>query len=63
MPAVQDCFDSTDWSVFRKADNKVRSQMLVVVEVVSHYVQKCMEDVIAKKNYHSWRKSGNMDDC
>lgn len=62
MPAVQDCFDSTDWSVFRKADKKVRSQMLVVVEIVSRYIQKCMEDVTTKKNYQSWRKSGNMDD-
>lgn len=41
MTALQGCFDCTAWSVFRETATKD--------EVVSGYIQKCMEDVCVIK--------------
>lgn len=46
MAALRGCFDCTDWSVFREAATKDHiTDVTDYAEVVSGYVQKCMEDV------------------
>lgn len=50
VSALQDCFERTDWDMFKEAATK--NQYINIeeyAETVSAYIQKCMEDVSATK--------------
>lgn len=49
--ALQGCFESTDWSVFKEvATNSQGTAINKYADPVSSYIYKCMEDVCVTKN-------------
>lgn len=46
MVALQDCFEHTDWDMFKSAPEDIQEH----AESVSRYIQKCMEDISVVKN-------------
>ena len=50
MATLQDCFDTTDWLMFREAaDGDINEY----TDTVSSYIQYCIEDVVPKKAVRS----------
>ncbi|XP_061896568.1 uncharacterized protein LOC133645727 [Entelurus aequoreus] len=51
MEALQNCFESTDWNMFKAAaTNNHNTCVEEYAESVSAYIQKCIEDVSVIKN-------------
>lgn len=67
MEALQDCFECTDWDVFKAAaTDSQHTNVAEYAQFVSAYIQKGMEDVPVTKNITIWvnmKLSDQRDAC
>ncbi|KAK0154423.1 RNA-directed DNA polymerase from mobile element jockey [Merluccius polli] len=55
VPMLQDCFETTDWQIFREAATSESSVDLEeYTSTVLGYIRKCMEDVTTSKTITIW---------